>query len=94
MKQSGRTFRMLLKALIYASEGESVVVFVKCIEDAVRLSNKSKRMANSYLPDNFTFINKHGNSLCFKPGGIIRFYTDQEAREKLIQMEYKVLFDN
>jgi hypothetical protein len=78
-RQSGKTFRVILRALQSASEGRAVIVTLDNSEEVKRVSAATLKVANSYLSSGF--ITKAGeNRYMMGSGGTLTFCLhDEEA---------------
>lgn len=83
-RRTGRTFRMLLRALLAASEGEAITVEMDSGDYAKETARKALHMAAAFCPE--TCTPHDDGSLRFTGGGVMRFtgrLTEEQRNERL-----------
>lgn len=79
-RKTGKTFRLILRALEYGSVGQTVIFVVSTKEEIKRVSSAMMKMANSYLTNDF--ITKAGKGrYLLGSGGAIHFCLESKRGE-------------
>lgn len=81
MRSNGHTFRNLLKALLWASEGKRVVYVSSLHRTAESYCAAAKSMASMYLTEDFLSGTK--TQIKMKNGGSIKFLVDCTEKSPL-----------
>lgn len=84
MRNSGRTFRTLLRVLNYASAGNTVVHVVTNSDLALWTFRRALDLCRSYMTDDSLIIAHTTRKICFPNGGSVKFMHNGQLVPKVV----------